>query len=92
MTVTERGVLPGAGLISVSAYSAEVEPWRITRLHQTLGYLGAKGLGDTRIAAVHDHKGILTVTWLSTPHEREREAVKDAWGWQFEYEIEHKLL
>jgi hypothetical protein len=61
------------------------EPWRLVRLHKVLGYIAA--LSDdigydvlARIAAVRDHKGDLTVTWLTSPSDPEKAIVAKAWG------------
>lgn len=46
----------------------------------------------TKIFKLHDHKGLLTVTWIDMPTKNEIEKVNEAWEFFNESEIEHKLL
>ncbi|NTY90423.1 hypothetical protein [Pseudomonas putida] len=72
--------------IEVSAYDPDRK--RLTRLHHVLGYAAAmmdvNGIGRlaSRVAGVHDHKGILQVHWISVPVDVERHVFKQAWGSQ----------
>jgi len=44
------------------------------------------------IYLLHDHKGILTVVWDSSPNDYEKVKVKEAWSFLNEYEIEHQIV
>lgn len=43
------------------------------------------------VDSLHDHKGILTVTWKEEPNEEEKELIKSLWAIENEYEIEHTI-
>lgn len=47
---------------------------------------------ENEILLLHDHKGLLTVTWLVAPHEDEKQLLKYLWVNFREYEIEHKYI
>ena len=76
---------------TIDAYRSDEQPHRITRLHEVVGFLAAKGLDGRSIRALHDHKGILTVTWKQEPSDGDKKIVEDAWDWQNEIEIEHEV-
>jgi hypothetical protein len=71
--------------VKVTASHSEIEPWRLVRLHQTVGYLYALTefrrcyLLFLRLAQLHDHKGELTVTWTARPTPLEYSLVNEAW-------------
>ncbi|GAB1858382.1 hypothetical protein MHTCC0001_32190 [Flavobacteriaceae bacterium MHTCC 0001] len=44
------------------------------------------------IDSLHDHKGLLTVTWKEKPDEEEKTLIKSLWAIEKEYEIEHVIL
>lgn len=44
------------------------------------------------IYMLHDHKGLLTVTWELEPSEQEKEILEDAWNFLCEFEIVHKII
>lgn len=72
--------------ITVTAYSSETENHRLVRLERVIGYLCAlaEHYGNeaflSKVKNLHDHKGILTVTWRSEPSTAEKEFVLKAWG------------
>jgi len=69
----------------ISATNSEVENDRIERLNRVYGY--AIGLADTdgnrqcitKLARLHDHKGLLTITWRSPPTMPEKAYFQRAW-------------
>ena len=76
--------LLGADEIKVTAERADTEPFRLVRLHRIVGYIAA--LSDvigrdvlSRIAELHDHKGILQVKWRGQPSDAEKSLVSKAW-------------
>lgn len=60
---------------------------RLRTIRKMLEYYEIKN-----IYQLHDHKGLLTVTWESKPTERQVEIVKDAWLFFGEDFIEFKLV
>lgn len=85
-------------VVEVSAYRSEDEPWRLVRLGWLVGWLDrlddlavrpARPQGPEKIRALHDHKGILTVTWASRPTRPEREYVEIGWETRGEVSVEH---
>jgi hypothetical protein len=68
-----------------TASRQDTESFRIDRLHSVWGYAVALadhyGNGDLRkkVAALHDHKGSLTVKWKKKATEGEREFFRRAW-------------
>ena len=70
--------------IEVTAY--EVAPWRLLRIERVIGYVCALGehCGNqallSKIAKLHDHKGVLNVKWHQRPTAGEKEIVAKAWG------------
>ena len=71
--------------IALSANNSETEAWRIARLERVIGYICAaseQSRNDTllaRIAKLHDHKGVLTVTWRGAPSDAEKGIISKAW-------------
>ena len=69
--------------ISTTAYDGGTH--RIERIQRVIGYVCA--LGDhygnpgllEKVAAMHDHKGQLTVTWRKPPTQGEKEFFAQAW-------------
>ena len=63
----------------------EDQQWRIYRIHRIIGY--AQALADnnknidfyTKIKSIFDSKGTLTVTWIITPTETEKDYIRIAW-------------
>jgi hypothetical protein len=74
----------GRGDITMTSY--EADDWRVTRMAMVAGYAqalaDAKGIGPILddVAAMHDHKGVLEVTWRIPPAEKHRECFRQAWG------------
>ena len=70
--------------IEVTAY--EVAPHRLQRLERVIGYVCALGehYGNaavlSKIAKLHDHKGVLEVTWRARPADGEKEMLSRAWS------------
>jgi len=70
--------------IEISAY--EPAPHRRQRLERVVGYVCALGehYGNKallpKIAKLHDHKGMLEVTWRMSPTDGEKEILAKAWG------------
>lgn len=70
--------------IEISAY--ESAPHRCQRLEWVVGYVCALGehYGNnallSKIAKLHDHKGVLEVTWRMLPTDGEKEILAKAWG------------
>jgi hypothetical protein len=62
------------------------ESWRIERLQQIARRCPKNVIG------LHDHKGLLSVNWLTPPTIRELTEVVLAWASQNEREIDHYLL
>jgi hypothetical protein len=72
----------------LSAYNAAHEPGRLERLCRVWLAVISSGV-KTRIDALHDHKGELSVRWASTPSAAEIETVVKAWEDECEYESNH---
>lgn len=72
--------------IALSAYNEHTESSRLIRLERVIGYVCA--LSDhygnnkllSKISGLHDHKGILTVTWKNSPTVGEKEIISKAWS------------
>lgn len=43
------------------------------------------------IESLHDHKGILTVTWREEPNNEEKILITSLWAIEKEFEIEHVI-
>lgn len=71
--------------IILTAYNADTEPDRLIRLERVVGYVFAlaEHYGNenicSRIESLHDHKGLLTVTWHVQPTDGEKEFLSKAW-------------
>lgn len=72
--------------IEVSADDAKAEAWRLVRIERVVGYIcalsdhyGNEGLLN-KIAKLHDHEGLLTVTWRSAPTDGEKDFLVKAWS------------
>lgn len=71
--------------IILTAYRSDTEPDRLLRLERVVGYVSA--LVDhygsenacSKIESLHDHKGVLTVTWHVQPTEGDKELLSKAW-------------
>lgn len=71
--------------ISISAYNQATESWRLGRIDRVVGYVCA--LADhygnfevlSKVAALEDCKGTLTVTWRKTPTPGEKDFFLKAW-------------
>jgi hypothetical protein len=74
-------------MIRLSAYRAEDEPSRISRLAELATKLSPSLLPD--IAELHDHKGHLTVTWRGPVCGRCSREVEAAWRTLNEEYVEH---
>ncbi|MBC3935681.1 hypothetical protein H8K47_09950 [Undibacterium sp. CY7W] len=85
----------------ISATNSETEPDRIERLSRVYGY--AIGLADvdgntvciTKIAKIHDHKGVLMVIWYEAPTTQEKSYFLRAWQSRVGDEstqVEHALM
>ena len=86
---------------SISASHSDTEPDRLERLHRVYGYvIGQADISDnkaciTKIAHLHDSKGILYVTWSVHPTDDERKFFARAWRSQIGDEstnIVHQLI
>ena len=65
---------------SLSANRADEEPWRIDRLREVRDRLARAYCNPTpKLLALHDHKGTLSVNWLTPPRTEELGAVIKAW-------------
>jgi len=60
-------------------------PKRLETLKEMLCYWDF----DNSINTIEDHKGCLTVTWNKIPNDELKEKVIEAWGFFYEYQIEH---
>ena len=71
--------------IEISAYNSDTEQYRLVRIERVVGYLCAISehySNDkllSKIVQLHDHKGMLTVTWRSEPSAGEKEFISKAW-------------
>lgn len=85
----------------ISATNGETEPDRLERLDRVYGY--AVGLADadgndgfiTKIAKLHDHKGILMVIWHVAPESAEMTYFLRAWKSKIgdgSGQVEHALM
>lgn len=79
--------------ITISASRSAEEPWRLTRL---VKFLSIVAVGDAlpvyRIAAVHDHKGTLSIHWRGDPGSVEAwagDCAVSAWAALGEPDVEH---
>jgi len=72
--------------LKFSATKEETEPNRLERLHEIWGYayaLSEKNESNSVIESVvglHDHKGVLTVTWKNNPSDGQKAIFTSAWG------------
>ena len=72
--------------IKLTAYNQDTETSRLDRLNRVLGYVYALlevCNGPDSIMSVHslhDHKGLLTVSWLCPPDALEKSIFEKAWG------------
>jgi hypothetical protein len=62
------------------------ESWRIERLQEVARCCPKNVIG------LHDHKGMLSVNWLTPPTIRELSLVVRAWTYQYEEAIDHYLV
>lgn len=46
---------------------------------------------NLKINTLHDHKGELTVYWVNEPNDEQKDIVRLAWEFLFEYNITHKV-
>jgi hypothetical protein len=60
---------------------------RLQIMRKMLGYFEIKN-----IFMLHDHKGMLTVTWEVEPTLNEKYKVIEAWNFFNEFSIEHKII
>jgi hypothetical protein len=68
-----------------SAYREAEEGFRLDRLRMAWGY--AVAVADrvrnhefpTKVAELHDHKGVLTVSWNVAPTDGEKDCIDSAW-------------
>lgn len=60
---------------------------RLQMIRKMLGYFEIKN-----IYLLHDHKGILTVTWEEEPTQNEKLKVEQAWQFFNEFNIEHRII
>ena len=69
--------------ISITANNQDTESWRNVRLGGVIGYLSALSTGNChplrKIIALHDHKGVLQVTWSTKPSQDDITLVRNAW-------------
>jgi hypothetical protein len=71
--------------IALTATRSDEEPHRIDRLNRVIGYVCAASelRGDykllSKVEALHDHKGALTVRWSDRPTEEEKRHFSGAW-------------
>jgi hypothetical protein len=62
------------------------ESWRIERLQEVARHCPKNVIG------LHDHKGTLSVNWLTPPTVRELSQVVQAWAYHNEEAIDHYLV
>jgi hypothetical protein len=73
--------------MKLTAYRADDdEPWRIERLREVAVRCPRK------VIALHDHKGTLSVNWLTPPSIEELTEVIQAWSFHYEYCLEHYVI
>lgn len=81
--------------ISLTATRSNEEPYRIERLIKVVQIhdLSQYFKGNDNIEALHDHKGLLTVTWNRTPSDIDKDMVGAIWNLMCEEggNIEHQL-
>jgi hypothetical protein len=70
----------------LTANRSDEEPWRIVRLTEV-----AKSC-PKKVIALHDHKGTLSVNWLTTPNIEELTEVVQAWALKGEWLLEHYVV
>jgi hypothetical protein len=70
----------------LTAYRSNDEPWRIDRLAEVAKSCPRKVIG------LHDHKGNLSVNWLTTPNIEELTEVIQAWALKGEWSLEHYVV
>jgi hypothetical protein len=77
--------------ISLSANRGDEERWRLERLGNVARFY-KKNSEVTNIVHLHDHKGLLTVTWIDEPTIKEKHTIELAWESENELQenIEHK--
>lgn len=80
--------------IRLTAYREVTESWRLSRLSRVVGRLDVLGclVGQTwtSLVGIHDHKGILTASWLVPPTQLQQALLLKAWEAEGEQEVEHK--
>lgn len=71
--------------IALTTSRDEENHWRVPRLHRVIGYAcaladqaGNKGLLK-KVGELNDHKGTLTVRWVSDPTQEEMDYFVKAW-------------
>lgn len=47
---------------------------------------------DFKIFKLEDIEGVLTVYWLSAPHQHQKDFILKCWEDLNDYEVEHKLI
>ena len=86
---------------TISASRSDTEPDRLERLNRVYGYVvGQADFSDnktciTKIANLHDNKGVLYVSWSLQPTDQERNFFSRAWRSQIGDEtmnIVHQLI
>jgi hypothetical protein len=70
----------------LTAHRSDEEGWRIERLQEVAERCPKNVIG------LHDHKGCLSVNWLTPPTIRELSLVVRAWAHQNEEQIDHYLV
>lgn len=80
---------------AVTAYDDDVG--RLFRLHEALGFVKAIAsleFDEQHLAAVHDHKGMLQLTWRRPPTPWVQDCFAKAWDVQCEppENVEHRML
>ncbi|MBE9036943.1 hypothetical protein, partial [aff. Roholtiella sp. LEGE 12411] len=62
------------------------EPYRLTRLERVYGFVCGQATllkhmdALKKVTKLHDHKGVLTVSWRAKPTEEEKEFWQRAWA------------
>ncbi|QWT85402.1 hypothetical protein KBP46_18390 [Chryseobacterium sp. PCH239] len=79
--------------ILITANRQDEEPSRIDRLERVALFY-SKNISEINIYSLHDHKGILTVSWSKEPSNIEKKTIALAWMNENELEghIEHVIL
>lgn len=78
----------------VTAYDGAVE--RLCRLSEVLGYVKALSpeFDEAHLATIHDHKGVMRLTWRAPPTPWTQDCFGRAWDVQCEppENVEHRML